>query len=121
MAQPRVTGDDAVVLRLLFLLPLFLLACESIPGAAQGSYPPARVAMRVEILDESFVRVDGERLARHEFLYRARRDGRLWAKQKLSSPKVILAFDGLTSSAVRDDLITQLRLAGVSKIEFADN
>jgi hypothetical protein len=120
MARFRGVVDDPVVRRLL-LLPLFLLACESTPVVSQGRYPSARDVMRVEILDDLFVRVDGERLARHEFVYRARRDGRRWAKQKLSFPRVILRSSDAVSRRVQQDLLRQLRLAGVSLVDTGGN
>ncbi len=96
-----------------------LCACASVPGAPEDNYPPARGPMRVEVLDEWFVRVDGTRLARDEFVYQSRENGRAWTRQKLSAPKVHLTWvAGAAPQAVVDELITQLRLAGVNFIEL---
>ena len=103
------------------VLPLFLMlcACASVPGATEGEYPAARSPMRVEILDAWFVRVDGTRLALDEFVYQSRQNGRAWARQKLSAPKVHLTWvAGAAPQAVVVELMTQLRLAGVKFIEL---
>jgi hypothetical protein len=75
--------------------------------------------MRIEVLDSWFVRVDGTRLARDEFVYQSRQNGRAWARQKLSPPKVLLTWvEGAAPQAVVDELIDQLHLAGVNSIKL---
>ncbi|MCB9888471.1 MAG: hypothetical protein H6836_02755 [Planctomycetes bacterium] len=76
---------------------------------------PAR--MTVEILDEWFVRVDGERLARDEFVYRMRQRGR--DKRGPALPEVRVQCRQVAElRVVIRDLTTQLRLAGVKTIEL---
>ena len=75
--------------------------------------------MHVEVLDSWFVRVDGQRMALHEFIYQSRLNGREWSKRKLSAPKIQLSWTyGAAPRAVVNDLITQLRLAGVKFIDL---
>ena len=71
------------------------------------------------MLDDLFVRVEGKRMARHEYAYQSRLAGRRYAKANQSHPKILLSWgEGAVSQAVVDDMITQLRLAGVGHIEL---
>ena len=102
-------------------LALASAACETTtPGLPAGT-PAARGPLRVELLDDRFVRVEGERMPRQEFAFRARIAGRRYAKENKSQPKILLSWaDGAVTQAVVDDMITQLRLAGVRHIELTD-
>ena len=100
------------------LVGLFLTACASAPDVGQFEGLAAGPALRVEMLDALFVRVDGERLAHDEFVYRMRIDCAAWKRRGERAPDVSLsaapAGEG-TAEALRS-LMQQLRLAGVSKI-----
>lgn len=96
-----------------------LLAGCGTPADDYGAprYPPARGPLEVEILDAWFVSVEGERLARDEFVYRMREDCRAWTAQQRSAPPVWLTWaDGVERGRVVRDLIEQLQLAGVRKV-----
>ena len=59
------------------LLVMLLGGCESVPGGSSGS--PSEVKV-VELLDQDFVRFEGERIPIDEFLFRMRELGRDAAK-----------------------------------------
>ena len=97
---------------------LVALAGCSTPGdEIAAEYPPARGPLAVEILDHWFVSVEGERLARDEFVYRMREDCRAWRARKLAPPQILLTWaEGVERGRVVRDLIEQLQLAGVRRV-----
>ena len=116
------------------MLPLLFVlwaGCETVPPESvrrlasgdphdPGARPPARETLPVELLDAWFVLVDGERLARDEFLYRSRLAGRRWAEAQIAPPQVVLTWkEGVVvPPAVVKELMLQLRLAGFRNIDL---
>lgn len=101
------------------LLPLSLLFWVSCSSAPDGTQSPAGARLEVEVLDELFVRVDGVRQPRDEFIYQSRLASRRRAPEDAAAPAVRLTWaEGMVSQAAVDDLMTQLRLCGVEFIEL---
>jgi hypothetical protein len=103
---------------LAFLL-LCLPACSSAPSGE--GIPSDLELLRVEVLDDWFVRVDGERLARDEFIYRTRVDCRGRGSESPGlGVMLVWSEDEVPSAEVQSVLRTQLRLAGVEWIFLGD-
>ena len=101
-------------------LPLLALAlmfggCGTTPGS-QGN------SLRVEILDAWFVlsrhpgKVDGQRLARDEFIYQIRGQCRRAKAEGQPSPAVELIWYDVKYRKIGKDLMNQLLLAGVASV-----
>jgi hypothetical protein len=116
-SEPRALG---ALLAVALTSMLALSACET-PPVSERSLPTARESMRVLLLDDWFVRVDGERLARDEFLFRTRLACRAWASEQLSAPRIYLSWaEGEVGQPVVKDTIDQLNLAGIAEIVLGD-
>lgn len=72
--------------------------------------------MQVEVLDEWFVRVDGDRLARDEFVFRIRGRCRQAKAAGSPPPSVLLTWAALADQKAGRELMNQLLLAGVKSV-----
>lgn len=102
-------------------------ACESAPldgRLAEAVAPGAGPAVRVQLVDRHFVRIDaGERVPIEEMLYLMRQRGRAAALAGESAPHIILELPtdaGDVPAPVVDNMIRGLQSAGIRHIEMRE-
>ncbi len=92
-----------------------LLALLVLSGSCTTT-PDLGHTMQVEVLDEWFVRVDGDRLARDEFVFRIRGRCRQAKAAGSPPPSVLLTWGALKDQKAGRELMNQLLLAGVKSV-----
>jgi len=92
-----------------------LLALLVLSGSCTTT-PDLGHTMQVEVLDEWFVRVDGDRLARDEFVFRIRGRCRQAKTAGSPPPSVLLTWGALKDQKAGRELMNQLLLAGVKSV-----
>lgn len=94
------------------LQPVLLLACSLALSLTMGCATTVTETMQVEVLDQWFVRVDGERMARDEFVFQIRGKCRSAKASGSQVPVMQLNWESPQTRRIGMDLMKELHLAG---------